>query len=127
MPNNAPKILPREKKNQEDQQVLPPFQNNAVDEEEDEDDIEDDPEVHLNDSETFPMHVAQQDYDDTLILNQFEEGATDEIVKKEPKRKKYKLRSNSNAPKVDTLVSTKKAHNPVKAEFSEASPGIQND
>jgi hypothetical protein len=39
-PNNVPQILPRERKNQDDQKVLPPFQNNAVDEEEDEDDTE---------------------------------------------------------------------------------------
>jgi ribonuclease HI len=126
-PNNAPQILPRERKNQEDQKVLPPFQNNAVDEEEDEDDTEDDPAVHLNDSETSPMHVTQQDYEDTLISNQFEEGDADEIVQKEPKRKKYNLRSNSNAPKVDTPVSTKKANNPVKAGISKDSPGIQID
>jgi hypothetical protein len=50
-PNNAPQILPRERKNQEDQKVFPSFQNNAVDEEEDEDDIEDNPIIHLNDSE----------------------------------------------------------------------------
>jgi hypothetical protein len=58
-PNNAPQILPRERKNQEDQNVLPPFHNNEVDEEEDEDDIEYDLVVHLNDSETSPMHVTQ--------------------------------------------------------------------
>jgi hypothetical protein len=104
-PNNAPQILPRERKNQEDQNVLPPFQNNAVDEEEYEDDTEDDPAVHLNDSETSPIHVTQQDYEDTLVSNQFEEGDTDETVQKEPKRKKYNLRSNLKAPKVDTLVS----------------------
>jgi hypothetical protein len=59
---------------------LPPFQNNVVDEEEDEDDTEDDPAVHLNDSETSPMHVTQQHYEDTLISNQFEEGDVDETV-----------------------------------------------
>ena len=31
--NNVPQILPRERKNQADQKVLTPFQNNAVDEE----------------------------------------------------------------------------------------------
>jgi hypothetical protein len=115
-PNNVPQILPRERKNQDDQKVLPPFQNNAVDEEEDEDDTEEDPAVHLNDSESSPLHVTQQDYEDALIANQFEEGDGDEIVQKEPKRKKYNLRSGSNAPKVDTPVSTKKASTPVKQE-----------
>ena len=36
-PKNVPQILPRERKNQDDQKVLPPFQNNAVGEEEDND------------------------------------------------------------------------------------------
>jgi hypothetical protein len=126
-PNNAPQILPRERKNQDDQKVLPPFQNNAVDEEEDEDDTEDDPAVHLNDSESSPMHVTQQDYEDALISNQFEEGDADEIVQKEPKRKKYNLRSGSNAPKVDTHVSTKKASTPVKTGTIKESPKIQVD
>jgi hypothetical protein len=58
-PNNAPHILPRERKNQEDQNVLPPFDNNEIDEEGDEDDIEYDLVVHLNDSETSSMHVTQ--------------------------------------------------------------------
>jgi len=29
--------------------------------------------VHLNDKELPPTHLAQQDYEDSLILNQFEE------------------------------------------------------
>jgi hypothetical protein len=126
-PNNAPQILPRERKNQDDQKVLPPFQNNAVDEEEDEDETEEDPAVHLNDSESSPMHLTQQDYEDALISNQFEEGDADEIVQKEPKRKKYNLRSGSNAPKVDTPVSTKKANTPVKKRTIKESPKIQDD
>jgi hypothetical protein len=103
------------------------FQNNAVDEEEDEDDIEEDPAVHLNDSESSPLHVTQQDYEDALIANQFEEGYVDEIVQKERKRKKYNLRSGSNAPKVDTLVSTNKVSTPVKTGIIKGSPKIQYD
>jgi hypothetical protein len=68
-PNNVPQVLPRERKNQDDQKVLPPFQNNAIDEEEDEDDTEEDPTVHLNDLESSPLHVTQQDYEDALIAN----------------------------------------------------------
>jgi hypothetical protein len=58
-PKNAPQILPRGRKNQEDQIFLPPFQNNVVYEEEDEYDKKDEPAVHLNDSETSPIHVTQ--------------------------------------------------------------------
>ena len=53
-PSNVPQILPRERKNQDDQKVLPHFQNNVVDEEEDEDDTEEDPTVQLNDLESSP-------------------------------------------------------------------------
>jgi hypothetical protein len=59
-PNNVPQILPRERRNQEDQKVLPPFQNNAVEEVEEVDDTEDDPTVHLNDTESSPTHLTQQ-------------------------------------------------------------------
>jgi hypothetical protein len=126
-PNNVPQILPREMKNQEDQKVLPPFQNNVVDELEEEDDTEYDPTVHLNDSESSPIHLTQQDYEYALILNQFEEGDANEVIQKEPKRKKYDLRSRSNTPKVDTLVSTKKASTPVKTRISKDSPRIHID
>jgi hypothetical protein len=94
-PNNVPQILPRERKNQDDQEVLPPFQNNAVDEEEDNDGIEEDFAVLLNDSESIPLHVTQQEYEDTLIANQFEEGDEEEIVQCEPTGKRYILRSGS--------------------------------
>jgi hypothetical protein len=126
-PNNVPQFLPSERKNQDDQKVLPPFQNHATDEEEDEDDIEEYPTVHLNDSESTPLHVTQHDYEHALIANQFEEGDEDEIIQQEPKRKKYNLRSSSNAPKVDTLVSTKKASTPVKTGSIKGSPEIQAD
>jgi uncharacterized small protein (DUF1192 family) len=59
-PNNVPQILPRERNNQDDQKVLPPFQNNAVDEEEDNDGTKEDSAVHLTNSESIPLHVTQQ-------------------------------------------------------------------
>jgi hypothetical protein len=62
-----------------------------------------------------------------LISNQFEEGDVDETVQKEPKRKKYNLRYNSSAPKVDTLVSIKKVSSLVKVGISKDSPRIQID
>jgi hypothetical protein len=62
-----------------------------------------------------------------LFLNQIEEGDVDEIIKKEPKRKKYNLRSGSNTPKFDTPVSTKKATTPVKTRIIKISLKIQAD
>ena len=73
------------------------------------------------------LHVTQQDYEDALIANQFEEGDGDEIVQQKPKRKKYNLRSGSNAPKVDTHVSTKKASTPIKSGVIKVVPKIHVD
>jgi hypothetical protein len=81
----------------------------------------------LNDSESSPLHVTLQDYEDDLIENQFEEGDEDEIVQQEPKRKKCNLKPGSNAPKVDTPISTKKASTPVKTIIIKGVPKIQVD
>jgi hypothetical protein len=39
-PNNAPQLLQRERRNHEDQRILPPFQNNVVEEIDENDDTE---------------------------------------------------------------------------------------
>ena len=91
-PNNVPQFFPRERRNQEDQKVFP-LQNNVVEEVEEIDDTEEDSIVHLNDTKLPPTHLTQQYYEDALIINQFEEEDAEEIIQKEPKRKKYDLRS----------------------------------
>jgi hypothetical protein len=68
-PNNVPQILPRERSNQEDHKVFPPFQNNALEEVEEVDVTEDDSTVHLNDTELPPTQLTQQYYEYALILN----------------------------------------------------------
>jgi hypothetical protein len=107
--------------------VLPPFQNNVVDEEEDNDGIEEDSAVHLTDSESSPLHVTQQEYEDTLIANQFEEGDGEEIVQHEPTGKRYNLRSSSQEPKVDIPISTKKASTSGKTGAIKGVPNVQVD
>jgi hypothetical protein len=72
--------LPKERRNQEDRKVFPSFQNNVVEQVEEVDDTEHDPTIHLNDTKLPPTHLTQQDYEDALILNQFEEGDADEII-----------------------------------------------
>ena len=62
-----------------------------------------------------------------MIANQFEEGDEDEIIQQEPKKKKYNLKSGSNAPKVDTPISTKKVSTPVKIGVIKGVPKIQVD
>jgi hypothetical protein len=62
--------------------------------------------------------VTQQEYEDALILNQFEEEDAGEISQKEPKRKKYDLRSKASGSKVDTSIQTKNTSTPVKSRSS---------
>lgn len=62
-----------------------------------------------------------------MIANQFEEGDRDEIVQQEPKGKKYNLRSGSQAPKVDTPISTKKASTPINTGAIKGVPNVQVD
>jgi hypothetical protein len=78
-PNNVHQIFPREMRNQEYQWFFPPFQNNAVEEVEEIDDTEEDSIVHLNDTELPSTHLTKHDYEDALILNQFEEEHAEEI------------------------------------------------
>jgi hypothetical protein len=127
MPNNVLQFFPRERRNQEYQKVFPPFQNNAMEEIEEIDDTEEDSTMHLIDIELPPTHLTQQDYEDALILNQFEEEDAEEIIQKEPKRKKYDLRSKSNTPKVDIHVPIKKTNAPIKSGASKESSGIKID
>jgi len=113
-PNNVPQIMQRERRNQEDQRVFSPFQNNVVEEVEEIDDTEEDSTVHLHDTELPPTRVTQQEYEYALILNQFEEEDVEEISQSEPKRKKYDLRSRASGSKVDTSVQVKMTNAPVK-------------
>ena len=93
---------------------MPPFQNNAVEEVEEIDDTEEDSKIHLKDTELPPTHLTQKYYEDALILNHFEEEYAEEISQKEPKRKKYDLRSRSNGSKENIPIQTKKTNAPVK-------------
>ena len=63
--------------------------------------------------------MTQQEYEDALILNQFEEEDVEEISQEELKRKNYDLRSRTSGSKVDTLVQAKKTNALVKPRSSE--------
>jgi hypothetical protein len=81
----------------------------------------------LTDFESVPLHVTQQEYEDTLIANQFEEGDGEEIFQHEPLGKRYNLRSGSQAPKVDIPISTKKSSTSRKTGAIKYVPNIQAD
>jgi len=63
--------------------------------------------------------VTQQEYEDALILNQFEEEDVEEISQSGHKRKKYDLKSKASGSKVDTSIQAKKTNALVKPRSSE--------
>jgi hypothetical protein len=72
-PQNSPQIMQRERRNHEDQRILPPFQNNAVEETKESDDVEENSTVLLNGTKLPTSHLIQQEYEDCLISNQFDD------------------------------------------------------
>jgi hypothetical protein len=61
--------MQRERRNHEDQRILPPFQNNVVEETEESDNVEENSTVLLNATELPTSHWIQQEYEDSLISN----------------------------------------------------------
>jgi hypothetical protein len=57
---NVPQIMQRERRNKDDQRVLPPFQNNAVEETKGVVGTEDDSTIHLHDIDLPSPHLTQQ-------------------------------------------------------------------
>jgi hypothetical protein len=69
-PPNARQMMQRERRNQDDQRLLTPFQNNAVEETKGMNDIEDDSIAHLHEIDLPLAHLTQQEYENLLTLNQ---------------------------------------------------------
>jgi hypothetical protein len=72
------------------------------------DEIEENSTVLLTDVELPSTHLTQQEYEDSLISSQFDNGEEEEIFQNEP-QKKYDLRPRSDGPKENTPVQNKKA------------------
>ena len=66
-------FMQREKRNNEDQKIQPPFQNNLVDWVDDFDDAKiekPDQEIHLIEEDQPVSHLTQFDYDSSFLSNQ---------------------------------------------------------
>jgi hypothetical protein len=85
--NNAPQIMQRERRNVEDQRVVPPFQNNEIEEMDVESDVVDDYVVLFNETDLYPSHLTQQDYEISQLSSQFDDDVKEEenISKSTPK------------------------------------------
>jgi hypothetical protein len=111
-PHNAPHIMQRERRNHEDQRIFPPFQNNAVEDTEESDDVEENSTANLDGTELPTSHLTQQEYEDSLISNQFDDQE-EEIFQNEP-QKKYNLRSKQSGSKPNAQTQIKKTNTPAK-------------
>jgi hypothetical protein len=72
-PNDAPQIIQRERRNVDDQRVVPPFQDHRIEEIDVDDDVVDDIVVVLfNESDFYTSHLTQQEYELVQLSNQFD-------------------------------------------------------
>jgi hypothetical protein len=70
-PNYAPQIMQRERRNVVDQSVVPPFQNNQIEEMDVDNDVVDDIVVLFNETFYYTSHLTQQEYEVAQLSNQF--------------------------------------------------------
>jgi hypothetical protein len=91
-PNDAPPIMQRERRNVDDQRVVPPFQNNQIEEMDEDIDVVDDTVVLFNETYYYIIHLTQQEYEVAQLSNQFDDQIVEEgVIQRQPKNK-YDLR-----------------------------------
>jgi hypothetical protein len=64
--------MQRERRNDNDQRVVPPFQNNKIEEMDVESDVVDDVVILFNESDFYTSQLTQQDYEVAQLSNQFD-------------------------------------------------------
>jgi hypothetical protein len=99
-PNDDPQVMHRERINVDDQRVVPPFQNNQI-EEIDVDHFVDNIVVIFNKIDYYTSHLTEQEYEVAQLSNQFDDQIGEEgVIQGQPKNK-YNLRT-INGPSKDT-------------------------
>jgi ribonuclease HI len=122
--NNPPQVLQRDRRNNEDQRVQAPFQNNLFDEENEEKEVEGvEPEIHCVTDKPASPHLTQSEYEEYLMCNQIDELAQEDQVYQTEGQKKYNLRSKQNVEKKTTSPQSKKTDVPVKASPTKETEG----
>ena len=106
--NDAPRIMQRERRNVHDQRVVPPLQNNQIEEMDEDSDVVDDVVVLFNETDFDTSNLTHQDYEVAQLSDQFffeiwEEG----FIQGQP-QKKYDLRPRTSTPKATTYDQNKK-------------------
>jgi hypothetical protein len=95
-------IMQRERRNVDDQRVVPPFQNNQIEEMDADNDVVDDTVVLFNETDYYTSHLTQQEYEVAQLSNQFDDQIGEEGVIQGQPKKKYDLRMREGASKATT-------------------------
>jgi hypothetical protein len=92
----------RERRNFDDQRVVPPFQNNEIEEIDVDNDDVDDTIVLFNEIDYYTSHLTQQEYEVAQLSNQFDDQIGEEgVIQGQPKNK-YDLRMRNSSSKATT-------------------------
>jgi hypothetical protein len=78
--NDAPQIMQRERRNVDDQRVVPPLQHNHIEEIDVDNDDVDDTVVLFIETDYYTSHLMQQEYEVAQLSNQFENQIGEEGV-----------------------------------------------
>jgi hypothetical protein len=94
--------MQRERINNDDQRVVPSFQNNHIEEIYANNDVVDDIVVLFNETDYYTSHLTQQEYEVAQLSNQFDDHIGEyRVIQGQPK-KKYDLRMRNGASKSTT-------------------------
>jgi hypothetical protein len=113
-PNDAPQIMQRERRNVDDQILVPPFQNNQIEEMDVDNDVMDDVVVLFNEIYFYTSHLTRQDYEVAQLSNQFDIEIGEEGVIQKQSQNKYDLRPKTCTPKATTSDHNKMTEVPPK-------------
>jgi hypothetical protein len=94
--------------------VVPPFQNNQVEEMDESNDIGDDSAILFNETDLYPSHLTQQNYAISQLSNQFDDKRNGEDIFQNQPQKNYNLRPRPRGPKTNVHVHNKKSDLPLK-------------
>jgi hypothetical protein len=106
--------MQRERRNVDDQRVVPHFQNNQIEEMDVDSDVVDDVVVLFNEIDFYISHLTQQDYEVAQLSNQFDIETEEEGVIQGQPQNKYDLRPITCTPKATTSDQNRKIEVPPK-------------
>jgi hypothetical protein len=121
-PNDAPQVMQRERRNVDDQRVVPPFQKNQIVEIYADNDVVDDTAVLFNETDYYTSHLTQQEYKVAQLSNQFDDQIGEEGVIQGQPKKKYDLRMRNGSSKATTYNQGKQAEPPPKPNPNKGMP-----